>query len=170
MLFFSSIMSSQQLFGSGDMSVKWVNPPDQRGTIDIIRGCFIIFSLSLWVILHLNVPARDEGFWSFLLRKARWLSLSGLAPETVLLASGGQWASAKRSLNDLRALGLEQWTLTHAVYADSGGLLLQRRDFSPFPVTTKQIHYVVMNKHIALPDITKNDILDKSKADILGTL
>ncbi|KAL8716495.1 MAG: hypothetical protein Q9225_006186 [Loekoesia sp. 1 TL-2023] len=116
-------------------------------------------------MLHLNVPASHEGFWTSFFRKTRWLILGALAPETVLLASGGQWASAKRSLADMRELGSKEWTLVHGFYADSGGFLLQTLDSSPFPVTAKQIHYLVKEKYMAIPDISEKEIFDKSKAD-----
>ena len=117
-------------------------------------------------MLHLNVPADHEGFWTSFFRKTRWLILGALAPETVLLASGGQWASAKRSLTDMKDLGCDQWTLVHGFYADSGGFRLKTFDHDPFPVTAKQIHYLVKEKYIRVPDISEKEIFDKSKADL----
>lgn len=143
----------------------WVGQCDQRGTIDIIRNCFSTIFISLWVMLHLNVPAAHEGFWTSFIRKTQWLVLGALAPETLLLASGGQWASAKRSVADMRSLGYDEWTLVHAFYADSGGFLLHPIDHSPFPVTAKQIHYLVKEKYMDIPRISKKEIFDKSKAD-----
>ena len=143
----------------------WVGQCNQRGTIDIIWNCFSTVFISLWVMLHLNVPAAHEGFWTSFFRKTRWLILGALAPETVLLASGGQWASAKRSLTDMQALGYNNWTLVHGFYADSGGFHLQATGSSPFPVTAKQIHYLVKEKYIDIPEITEKEIFDKSKAD-----
>lgn len=133
--------------------------------MDILWGCFSTVFISLWVMLHLNVPADYEGFWTSVLRKTRWLILGALAPETLLLASGGQWASAKRSLADMRSLGFNEWTLAHGFYADSGGFLLQPLDSSPFPVTAKQIYYLVKEKYINVPNISAKEIFDKSKAD-----
>ncbi|KAL9026357.1 MAG: hypothetical protein Q9196_004966 [Gyalolechia fulgens] len=68
---------------------------NQRGTVDILQSCLSTIFISLWVMLHLNVPAEHEAFWTSFFRKTRWLILGALAPETVLLASGGQWASAR---------------------------------------------------------------------------
>ncbi|KAL8947950.1 MAG: hypothetical protein Q9222_005819 [Ikaeria aurantiellina] len=143
----------------------WVGQCNQRGTIDIIWNCFSTIFISLWVMLHLNVPASHEGFWTSFFRKTRWLILGAVAPETVLLASGGQWASAKRSLADMQDLGYDCWTLVHGFYADSGGFLLQPIDSSPFPVTARQIHYLVKEKYMSIPKISEKEICDKSKAD-----
>ncbi|KAI4117427.1 MAG: hypothetical protein LQ338_007557 [Usnochroma carphineum] len=157
--------SSYNITSADTIRPGWVGQCNQRGTIDIVWNCFSTVFISLWVMLHLNVPADHEGFWTSFFRKARWLILGALAPETVLLASGGQWASAKRSLTDMRELGAKGWTLVHGFYADSGGFILQTLDSSPFPVTAKQIHYLVKEKYLCVPDITEKEIFDKSKAD-----
>ncbi len=147
------------------LSQGWVKQCDQRGTLDIIWGCSTTLFLCLWVMLHLNVPAKTDGFWTLIFRKSRWLLFGALAPETLLLASAGQWASAKRSKVDMKALGHDQWSMAHGFYADSGGFVLQPPDYGPFPVTAKQVHYLVKGKYIKVPEISEKEILDKSKAD-----
>lgn len=106
-------------------------------------------------MLHLNVPADDEGFCTSFLRKSLWLLLGATAPETLLLACVGQWASTERSMADMQALGYGagEWTLAHGLYADSGGFLLRTTDYTPFPVTAKQIRCLVKAKHVSIPKI-----------------
>ena len=116
-------------------------------------------------MIHLNVPARTDTQWILFVRKARWLILALLAPELVMLFASGQWASAQRSVADMSASGYNAWTLVHAFYADSGGFMLETPDFVPFPITAKQLHYLVANEYLAMPTITKEEIWDKSKAD-----
>ncbi|KAI4241889.1 MAG: hypothetical protein L6R40_004288 [Gallowayella cf. fulva] len=157
--------SSHNVTATDHARLGWVGQCNQRGTIDILWNCLSTIFISLWVMLHLNVPAVHEGFWTSFFRKTRWLILGALAPETVLLASGGQWASAKRSLTDMRALGAKDWTLVHGFYADSGGFVLHTQDSSPFPVTAKQVHYLVKEKYLSLPDISEKEIFDKSKGE-----
>ncbi|KAL9026356.1 MAG: hypothetical protein Q9196_004965 [Gyalolechia fulgens] len=41
----------------------------------------------------------------------------------------------------------------------------RHRTLALFPVTAKQIHYLVQKEYIAVPDITEKEIFDKSKAD-----
>ena len=117
-------------------------------------------------MLHLNVPASDDGFWTLFFRRLRWLLMGALAPETLLLSAGGQWASAKRSLADMTALGHSHWTMAHGFYADSGGFMLHSHDHHPFPVSAKQIHYLIKSNHIPIPSLTEKEIFDKSKADL----
>ena len=145
----------------------WVSQPDQRGTIDIIWSCVATLSICVWAMLHLNVPSQNDSQLTLTLRRVRWMILAVLAPELVMLFASGQWASARRSVAQMRELGCSEWTIVHAYYADSGGFLLFPKDTTSFPVTAKQIHYLVEKGHLPLPKITRREIWDKSKADRL---
>ena len=142
-------------------SSGWVSQPEQRGTIDIIWSCLATLFVCVWVMLHLNVPAQDDGNWTLFVRRTRWLTLAVLAPELVMLFASGQWASAKQSMGEMKALGYERWSMVHAFYADSGGFVLQARDSHPFPVTAKQIQYLITSKYMDMPSITRAEIGDK---------
>ena len=82
-----------------------------------------------------------------------------------MLFASGQWASAKRSVAEMREIGYVNWSLVHAFYADSGGFLLCARNSTTFPVTAKQIYCLVKMKYLPMPAITREEIWDKSKAD-----
>ena len=152
--------------GGTSLSDGWVGQCNQRGTVDIIWACYSTLFISLWVMLHLNVPARHDGFWTLLFRRLRWLLMGALAPETLLLNSGGQWKSAKRSRADMASLGHKHWTVAHGFYADSGGFVLESPGFPHFPVSARQVWYLVDESYIKVPDLTKKEIFDKSKADL----
>lgn len=119
-------------------------------------------------MLHLNVPAKEDTFWTLFFRRMRWLVLALLAPELLMLFASGQWASAKRSVTDMKALGHQNWSMIHAFYADSGGFVFQARESKAFPVTAKQVWYLVQSNYMQIPSITKKEIWDKSKADRLA--
>ena len=119
-------------------------------------------------MVHLNIPAKDDTRWTRCIRKARWLVLALLAPELVMLFACGQWASAQRSVADMQASRCHGWTIVHAFYADMGGFVLKSPDFQPFPVTAKQVHYLVSQGFLQMPRITRAEIWDKSKADIFA--
>ena len=145
--------------------VGWVPQPNQRGTIDIISSCVTTLAICVWAMLHLNVPASSDSEWALFLRRLRWMGLGVLAPEVVILFASGQWASARRSVKDMRSLGHKDWTLTHGFFADSGGFLAISQDFVPFPVTAKQLHFLVRQGYAAMPTVSRKEIWDKSKAD-----
>ena len=148
----------------------WVDSPNRRGTIDIIWSCASTIFLCVWVMLHLNVPAEKDSEIVILARKAKWFVMAMLAPELLMLFAGGQWAAARRSVDDMRAIGAQGWTMIHAFHAESGGFLLEAKDSPPFPVTAKQIHYLAQHGHIEVPTISAAQIFDKSKADIFAKL
>ena len=153
-----------------DQSTKrgWVDQPNQRGTLDIIWSCASTLAICCWAMVHLNVPAQSDKHWTLFLRKLRWLMLALLAPELVMLFACGQWASAQRSVADMKALGHHKWTMVHAFYADMGGFLLVSPDSTPFPISAKQVHYLVSQGFLQLPNITRAEIWDKSKADMFA--
>lgn len=143
----------------------WVETPDQRGTLDIIWSCVATLYLCLFTMLHLNVPASTDSAWNHVARKIRWTFLGLLAPELPMLFACGQWASARRSVESMRAMGHNSWTVEHGFYADMGGFVLQAADHEPFPLSAKLVEHLVRHAVIPVPDITQNEIRDKSKAD-----
>jgi squalene monooxygenase len=76
-----------------------------------------------------------------------------------------QWNAANISVQEMHGLGHHQWTQVHAFYANAGGFVLQTPDFPPFPINSTSIHYLCSQKRIELPDISRDNIWDRSKAD-----
>ena len=136
--------------------------------MDIIWPCISTLTLLLFSMLHLNVPASSDeiirGFW----RKLRWFLLGSLCPELPMLFAFAQLASARRSREDMKALAVADWTITHGFYADSGGFMLDIPGTHPFPITAKQLLYLVRYQHVDAPRIKKVEIDDKSKADVVA--
>jgi hypothetical protein len=171
-------MSSRETLTYG-----WQSAPNQRGTIDILWSCASTLFICVWVMMHLNIPSRRDRKWTIYLRKAKWLVLGVLAPELVMLFASGQWASAKRSVRAMRQLKEtranceekkekreDKWTMTHAFYAESGGFMLTVPDCGgmQFPITAKQIHWLVEHDFLDIPCIAREEIWDKSKADFFA--
>lgn len=113
----------------------------------------------------MNIPYLDEPWWKIIRRKLLLLGFAIVVPEFVACMAGGQWAAARRSIKAMRAIGNDNWTMTHGFYAEMGGFVLEDPYFPPFPVTTSQICYLVRNQYIKMPNITREEIQDKSKAD-----
>jgi hypothetical protein len=67
-----------------------------------------------------------------------------------------------------QAAGYEQWTITHAFFADMGGILLQTPGYPEFPIDAEQLFYLIEKGYIDYPDIHKADIDDKNKSDGLA--
>jgi len=89
-------------------------------------------------------------------------------PELVLAIAIGQFASARRSVNRFHNLGIQNWTLRHGFFAHMGGMLLQTKDCPPFLVNSRQLACLVEKKYLESPQITEDEIWDKSKADTMS--
>jgi len=85
-----------------------------------------------------------------------------------MLFAFAQLASARRSREDMKALAVADWTITHGFYADSGGFMLDIPGTHPFPITAKQLLYLVRYQHVDALRIKKVEIDDKSKADVVA--
>ncbi|KAI1843545.1 hypothetical protein JX265_007329 [Neoarthrinium moseri] len=81
-----------------------------------------------------------------------------------------QWNQARASVAEMKELGEEDWTLTHAFYANAGGFLLHTPDCPPFPINAKSIHYLCSKRWIECPRVSRHDIWDRSKADKFAKL
>jgi hypothetical protein len=141
----------------------WVSQPDGRGTLDIIWSCASTLFICVWVMLHLNVPAVEDSDFTLFIRRFKWFIWGILSPELVMLFAGGQWASAKRSVAEMKEISIGNWSMVHAFYADSGGFVLQTPDYPHFPISAKQLQYLVRNGYMEAPTLTRKEIWDKSK-------
>jgi hypothetical protein len=61
--------------------------------------------------------------------------------------------------------GYSSWTMTHAFFADMGGFVLKTPDWKPFPLDSEQLYYMVSQGYLKYPEIDKEAIDDKDKAD-----
>ncbi|KAF2193106.1 hypothetical protein K469DRAFT_745478 [Zopfia rhizophila CBS 207.26] len=61
----------------------WREGPDGRGTMTILWSCLTIIISCTWTILHLNVPHPEEGAFTKVFRKAKWMVINILFPEFI---------------------------------------------------------------------------------------
>ena len=143
----------------------WVSSPNGRGTIDILWACLITTFLCTWTSLHLNLPAPRESHLQRGFRRFRWMIQAFIAPELVVGLATGQKIEARRSVSLWKDSGYDKWTIHHGFYAMMGGFVLQPRDSKPFPVKSKQLHYLVTRGYTSFPAITEMEIRTKGKQD-----
>ena len=146
-------------------TVGWTSSFSGRGTLDILYGNFLALFVCVWAVLHHNVQARRDGFWTVVFRKSRWAALAVCAPEMLTLFAVMQWNAANISMREMGSIGSTSWTRVHAFYANASGFVLEAPDFPRFPINASSIYYLCRVKRIELPAITREDIWDRSKAD-----
>lgn len=145
----------------------WTAQPEGRGTIDIIWQNITTIFLCCWTALCLNVPSSRWGRCRRTFQKILVACLGIAGPEFIFQLALGQWASARRSVEEFRRSGYDEWSMTHAFLADMGGFVLHASDAAPFPLNAKQVHYLVENNYIEYADVglEKDDIHDRNKSD-----
>ena len=93
-----------------------------------------------------------------------------LGPEFVFVLAAGQRREAKNAHNALRAMDYSEQTLRHSSYVNMGGFVLQPHDDVPFPLQSEHLACPLGKGVLALPDITDEEISDKSKANGLAKM
>ncbi|UKZ58785.1 uncharacterized protein TrAtP1_000108 [Trichoderma atroviride] len=70
---------------SGDEEVGWQSGSCYRGTWNIVSTCLSTIIACTWSIQHLNIPATDDSGWVKNKRKMKWMIITVLFPELVLI-------------------------------------------------------------------------------------
>ena len=153
--------------------VGWRDPPDGRGTFDIIKTCIFTMFLLCWSSVCPNVPSVSRGRWALNKAKLQLFLVAILSPDFVFATALGQFNLAYRSKKAFAKAGYRDWSLRHYFFVNMGGLHLRFADHElagkpTFPVNCQQLLYLIQNKHIDLPKIDVEDIEDRNKADILA--
>lgn len=85
----------------GDLK-GWYEPPNFRGTWDLILSCVLTLTICVWSALHLNVPCEDSKLRDRNTRRLRWILLGIFAPELVVSTAFGQFLTASWLLREIR--------------------------------------------------------------------
>jgi hypothetical protein len=143
----------------------WTSPPYKRGTMDILWGCGSTIILCCWSMLCLNVPSPLDTFWVQLRRKISIFVFMLIAPEVAAISAMGQYLNAHQSVKDFTVAEIGDWSLQHAFFAEMGGFVLQPRDWGSFPITAKQLLWLVQREYVTIPPTVLGRIKDRNKAD-----
>ncbi|KAH0433896.1 hypothetical protein CcaCcLH18_05648 [Colletotrichum camelliae] len=76
-------MASEVTVSSTPDLVGWTSGPETRGTLTLVWSCVITIFACTWTVLHLNVPGRDEGPLTIVLRKIKWMTINIIFPEFI---------------------------------------------------------------------------------------
>lgn len=80
----------------------WYEPPNERGTWDIIVSCVLTLTICVWSALHLNVPTEESKLAERNYRRVRWIVLGLFAPELVVSTAFGQFLTARWLRGEIR--------------------------------------------------------------------
>ena len=174
-----------------DEHTGFVSDPDGRGTLSLLLSCALTLVLCVWSALHLNIPrhgvTRREKLWT----NIRWITAGIYAPELVVFTAWRQWKSAKLLSAAIHELEQDEkgpggrrnpWTMTHSFFACTGGFAFDCSSYIVSPtrpdgflpsdaprrmtITARGMEFLANCGRV--PDIPREDIQDKSKADGLS--
>lgn len=163
----------------------WYDPPNVRGTEDLISSAVTTLALCAWTAYHPNVHPHRGVLRHFGYRVV-WMLQAMILPEFVLWCAGQQFWAARRLRNQVNTAmknsarkhsgtvpqqKVEQWNLKQAFFAVSGGIAVDSSDFW----TTKTLTFTPSGvRELAqldvLPEISETDVEDRSKADALAKI
>lgn len=162
--------------------VGYVSDPNGRGTSFLVLSCFLTLVLCVWSALHLSVPVQSDTKFHFVFVYIRWISTGVYASELVVFTAWRQWSSARILKNLVRGqrqvddkAEWHEWTMTHSFFACIGGFAFDVSDCEEFlpaecpkrlAITARGMAILARCGH--LPDISRADIHDKSKANDLA--
>ncbi len=143
----------------------WIPEPDveNRGTASIIYTCFFTIYACTWTALHLNVPRRSLSRLGRLFRKLQWMILAVLAPEYISLTALVQRSSTVFALS--QGWPFKNYSRVLAFYALMGGFELHFNDDTYHRLKYSEFRGLVRAGLIDVPDITPEEVTDKSKGN-----
>jgi len=109
----------------------WVDQPNGRETIDIIRSYLFKIFVATYTVLHLNLPAKDESPVRVFLRKTKWMTTAVVVPEVINASAFAQYVSARNSVVAMKSIGCSEWTKRHAFFLNMGGVWLNLETANP---------------------------------------
>jgi hypothetical protein len=162
--------------------VGWRSSAD-RGTLDIIESCLATIIACTWSIQHLNLPGKEDKDknkgWTKLVRSCKWMLVTVFLPEFIMAHALFEFVIAWQAMSQMTSRRTVRyprwysafqedsespppWTLTHCYFANMGGFWYDDGQ-SHFPVTADQL--AKQWDLIDMPNISEEDIKDKSKTD-----
>ncbi|TFK36322.1 hypothetical protein BDQ12DRAFT_699617 [Crucibulum laeve] len=136
-----------------------------RSIWDIIWSCAATIFACTFLSIHPNIPAPDESWWKVTRRRTKIMIYAIIAPEMVIWWAMRQWVGARKVARDYEAHG---WTKTHGYFVQMGGFMLFENGIPSRTLLLPELEDLMKEGNVDLPDVTEDDIEDKSKGDILS--
>ncbi|TDL13387.1 hypothetical protein BD410DRAFT_735465, partial [Rickenella mellea] len=136
-----------------------------RTTSDIVWSCLTTIFSCTWVAIHPNIPAPHESSFEIGLRHFGIFVMALIAPELVIMWAMRQWVVSRRLAKEHHAEG---WTQTHGFFALMGGFMLFDGKEALYTLVPEKLDELSKSGKIVFPDISKEDIQDRSKGDIIS--
>ena len=143
-------------------------PSNTRTIWNIIWSCFSTLFACAWIAVHPNIPALKDSRWEILRRRIMIMAFVLVAPEMVIMWAARQHRDARLLVEEFRIKGRPGWTKTHAFFLIMGGFTLYSQGKPLRVLEWRELEALARAGRINWPDITEEEIKDKSKGDYLS--
>jgi len=145
------------------------NTPSNSRTIwNIIWSRFLTVFACAWIAVHPNIPAPEDSQWKIFRRRMMIMAYVLLAPEMVIIWAARQHRDAKFLAEEFQIKGRPGWTKSHAFFLIMGGFTLHARGKPLRVLEWKGLEALARAGRVDWPDITEEEIKDRSKGDYLS--
>ncbi|PPQ85231.1 LOW QUALITY PROTEIN: hypothetical protein CVT25_010004 [Psilocybe cyanescens] len=141
--------------------------PDLRSIWNITSSCLTTIFACSWVSVHPDIPPMGQNWRRNALRRLEYMVWTILTPEMVILWAARQWFGARDIANTDYGSDIK-WTRTHGHFLQMGGFMLYNGKEPRGVVCHARFKYLLETNRIAFPEVTEDEILDRSKSDGLG--
>ncbi|TFK32497.1 hypothetical protein BDQ12DRAFT_773129 [Crucibulum laeve] len=152
----SSAIATRDTLPNGD-------PGSQRSLLDIIWTCASTIFACTWLSVHPNIPGPDESWFAIARGRAKLMLYALLMPEVVICWAIRQRAASLVIANNFTILFNVKWSIEHGFFAQMGGFMLCHEDKVVCALTPGGLEILLSRNLVDLPDITKEEIQDRSK-------
>ena len=135
---------------------------------NIIFSCFSTLFACAWIAVHPNIPAPGDSSWKIFCRRMMIMIFVLLAPELVIIWAARQHHDAKILAIKFQIEGRPGWTKTHAFFLIMGGFTLHAKGRPIRVLEWKDLRALARAGRVDWPNITKEEIKDRSKGDHLS--
>jgi len=143
-------------------------PSETRTIWNIIWSCLSTLFACAWIAVHPNIPAPGDSEWKIFRRRLMIMTYVLLAPELVIIWAARQHRDANVLAEKFQIEGRSGWTRTHAFFLIMGGFTLHANGRPLRVLEWRDIQALAGAGRIAWPDITEEEINDRSKGDYLS--
>ncbi|EPQ51379.1 hypothetical protein GLOTRDRAFT_24610, partial [Gloeophyllum trabeum ATCC 11539] len=148
-----------------------------RTLSNIVWSCLATIFACTWVAIHCNIPPPHQSWFRKLGRRLKTTIVAIIAPELVVFWATKQWLTSRTLAEEYaidRVIESRSWTQTHGFFAIMGGFSVSRVSELLHPMascgglapTSRPDEFDIAM--LPFPDITEEEINDKSKGDWLS--
>ncbi|KAF2027899.1 hypothetical protein EK21DRAFT_12667, partial [Setomelanomma holmii] len=147
----------------------WYSAPNYSDTLDIIWPCLFTNFLCCWSAIHPDIPHQTAPWHQRYLERTVCLLLGAVTPELFIYFAYQERHLARGCCQQNKAALAEgHWSMTHALFAEMGGYAVEVETIEPPDADNPPVLRLYNESSIYQETwCTKEDILDKGKADNL---